>query len=347
MANLQKQMNDFHDKIRLKGFEKNERLKDKRDLLLKNLRDKLNSDDEDPKLFFKEFNQGSYAMHTGVKPFNSDQGEFDIDVGLAFDLNSEKHQTYIDNPVKLKERVLKALNHPSRTIKVKRPCVTVSYAATNSESAYHVDLACYMESSSIDGLLDLAKGKINSTPEEKKWETNDPKGLIEKINNRFSGEDEKESRHQMRRVIRMFKRWRDKQSLSKPISIALTCDAYNRFQPVQEHIPGSGTQPNDQQAFLILVSNVLNSAIYDRIESFLIVHPGGDLNDSMTDNQMETYISKLENLQEGLQQSIDLACPHEAAKKLRNQLGDDFDVPSKEDTAQKAATAIGTTGANA
>ncbi|APG27194.1 hypothetical protein A7E78_04695 [Syntrophotalea acetylenivorans] len=347
MANLQKQMNNFHDKIRLKGFEKNERLKDKRDLLIKNLRDNLNSDEDDPKLYFKEFNQGSYAMHTGVKPFKQDQDEFDIDVGLVFDLNAEKHQAYIDDPVELKKRVLKALNHPARTVKVKRPCVTVSYAATNSESGYHVDLACYMTSNSIDGLLDLAKGKLNSAPTEKKWETNDPKGLIEKINNRFPGEDNTESRHQMRRVIRMFKRWRDKQALNKPISISLTCEVYERFQPVQETIPGSGTKPNDQQAFLNLVTDILNNVINDRVYSYLIVYPNSDLNELMTENQMETYISKLNNLKEALQQSIDFICPHEASKKLKNQFGDDFDVLPKEDTAQKAATAIGTTGANA
>ena len=108
--------------------------------------------------------------------------------------------------------------------------ITIEYLK-NNEVDYHVDLAIYVKRR-YDNYLDLAKGKEFSDSENRFWEISDPKGLISKINNRFSDSDEMA---QMRRCIRYFKRWRDYKLYSgKPFSIALTVASFYWFSPYKE-----------------------------------------------------------------------------------------------------------------
>ena len=288
MANLQTQMKDFHEKVRLRGFENNQDLREKREMLLKTLRENINKDDDEPKLFFKNFDQGSYAMHTGIKPLHR-ADDYDIDVGLIFDLDAEDHKEYMDDPVVLKNRIKKALDHPRRDVKIRRPCITVQYLK-NGDNEYHVDLAIYRESENGSGHHDLARGKEYSGNAFREWEENAPKELIDKINNRFSGEM-KEERAQMRRCIRYLKRWKDKQfSSGTPTSISLTCAAYHLFNPCLEVVPGKSQVPNDQAALKNLVASIRSQQVGSRIAVSLPAHPYSDLLGGMTDPQMETFI---------------------------------------------------------
>jgi tRNA nucleotidyltransferase (CCA-adding enzyme) len=100
MSNLQKYFLEFHDKIKLGNFDEVQTLRDKRDILVKNLKE--NIDDNAPA--FEKFDQGSYAMHTGTYPKD---GNYDIDVGIVFDCTSDDY----NNPVKLKKIVKNALTH--------------------------------------------------------------------------------------------------------------------------------------------------------------------------------------------------------------------------------------------
>ncbi len=81
MANLQAQFNKFHNTIKI-DFDDNKLLRDKRDLIIGNLRDGLR------KLFsihaptFNHFNQGSHDLATGVEPLLGE--DYDIDVGIIF-----------------------------------------------------------------------------------------------------------------------------------------------------------------------------------------------------------------------------------------------------------------------
>lgn len=346
MAKLQTQMTSFHDKIRLKGFGENQDLRDKKKVLLDALDANLNKDESDPKLTYSSFNQGSYAMHTGVKPlYRAD--DYDIDVGLVFDLNAGDHEEYIDNPVELKKRVKKALNIPQRTVNIKGPCVTVQYVK-DGVNQYHVDLAIYKTTESNSDHHDLARGKENSSEDKRCWDENDPKGLIQNINNRFSGEEQIEERNQMRRCARYLKRWRDRQfSTGAPTSIALTSAGYHWFTPCIEYIPGGNRVPNDQVALRDLVSSILMQKTGDRIQIQLPAYPHSDLLAEMTDIQIETFIKKLDELETALNESITLACPHEAAKKLQKQFGDEFDIPPKDDTGEKSQKKIVPVGASA
>ena len=80
MVNLQKEFEEFHDTIKLKEFDENETLRKKRDILLKKLRLNISEDAAS----YTTFNQGSYAMGTGIKP---EDGDYDIDVGICFDID--------------------------------------------------------------------------------------------------------------------------------------------------------------------------------------------------------------------------------------------------------------------
>lgn len=66
MADLQKQFLVFHDTIKLGTYEENSTLRDKRDLLVDELKDRLKDKEEDEyPQFVKKFDQGSYALGTG------------------------------------------------------------------------------------------------------------------------------------------------------------------------------------------------------------------------------------------------------------------------------------------
>ncbi|MCJ8344834.1 nucleotidyltransferase, partial [bacterium] len=97
---LQKYFEKFHEEIKLNKFSENSQLREKRDMLLKELRKYLPSDC--PKFQFT--NQGSYAINTGVKPRG---GDYDIDIGLKFNCyNDDKDWS---NPTRLKVAVKDAL----------------------------------------------------------------------------------------------------------------------------------------------------------------------------------------------------------------------------------------------
>jgi hypothetical protein len=86
---------------------------------------------------FTWFNQGSYEMGTGIKPAVS--GDYDIDVGIIFDINHSEH-----DPVDVKTWVTDALEGHTKKVDMRRPCVTVFYQR-DDEPIYHVDLAIYSD----------------------------------------------------------------------------------------------------------------------------------------------------------------------------------------------------------
>ncbi len=149
MPAVQRQFEDFHSAICFDEDDEKSTLREKRDTIIKALRDRLGNDAPS----FVNFNQGSYSMHTGVVPLD---GNFDIDVGLIFDCNQDKYP----DPVALKKKVRDAANTNFRTVLIRRPCVTVNYMS-GGEIAYHVDLAIYTKGD--DGKLYLAKGKEGSS----------------------------------------------------------------------------------------------------------------------------------------------------------------------------------------
>ena len=163
MVNLQSEFITFHDAIKLDS--ENEILREKRDILLNKLKEKISDDATS----YTHFNQGSYAMGTGIKP---NDGDYDIDVGLKFDID---HDDYED-PVVVKKWIKDALDGHTKKVEIRRPCVTVTYQE-DGEPAYHVDFAVYAANNN-DGKLYIAKGKENSASDKRYWEESDPQELM-------------------------------------------------------------------------------------------------------------------------------------------------------------------------
>ncbi|WP_224250141.1 nucleotidyltransferase domain-containing protein [Hyalangium gracile] len=235
----------FHEAIQLKRFDENAELIEKRDRILKRLRDNLKGPGN-VKVTFEPFNQGSYAMGTGIKPLNKD---YDIDVGIELNLDYRSH-----DPVEVKGWVYKAIEGHTKAIQWRRPCITVYYQQ-EGEPVYHVDLAI-MAKDPYTGGLRLAIGKENSAQSQREWQNDDRKGFMTAVENRFSTS---EDAAQFRRVIRYLKRWKDKHFSSEghaaPTGLSLTVAAYEWFQPMAD-ATAAGKEYNDLIATMALVQKI-------------------------------------------------------------------------------------------
>jgi len=322
MVNLQSEFIEFHNNIKLD--DENDTLRDKRDTLLSLL--SKNLPDETPA--YSHFNQGSYAMHTGIKPEN---GDYDIDVGLKFEIAAEDY----DDPVEAKKWVRDALVDHVKNVDIRRSCVTVTYQK-NKEDQFHVDFAVYANKNS-DGKMYISKGKENSLPENKKWEVSDPEDLITKIRDRFDGDDAK----QFRRVIRYLKKWKNHvfsaEGNSAPTGIALTILAYHFFNASKEYdFVAKTTKYNDFKALKALASaikgkfvykyNADDDCYYHSIETNLPVEPYNDLFEKMTAKQKESFYNKICSMIDRLDSAESRTKKSEACSDLVKLFGSDFPV---------------------
>ena len=192
MADVQSQFQEFHQKILL-NLESNVLLREKRDTLLGDL--KRNIDPNAPS--YTSFHQGSYELSTGVIPVSGDP---DMDVGIIFECKPEDYK----DPVELKRFVRNALKRHNRTIRIRKPCVTVEYMKGDSREL-HIDMAIYCTDSA--GVTQLARGRETdpANTEYRFWEASEAKKLNGIIINAFSGKE----RDQWRRVGREFRSRRE------------------------------------------------------------------------------------------------------------------------------------------
>jgi hypothetical protein len=333
VADCRTQFNKFHDNIKLK--EGNEVLKDKRDIIIKKFKEKLPKETD---YEFSIFNQGSYAMHTGIKPLDDD---YDIDVGLYFEMSKDD----VD-PIAAKKWIHNALEGHTKDVKIKKPCVTVTYAA-----GYHVDVTVYAANNN-DGKVYLAKGKPTSNAEDKYWDESNPKDLIIKIRDNLTIEDD---RKQFRRVVRYLKRWKDikfSYVIGKPTGIALTSSVYHWLDIQKETDSFDGkTTYKDLDALINIVSNMISKFVNEyvlvdgeykimpRLRVYLPVDPKPELFEKMTSKQMKIFKGKLEELLASLEEAKGKTDPTEAAEILQKQFGEDFPIPTKSSTGKKAMAA--------
>jgi hypothetical protein len=283
-AHLQTEFIKYHEAIKLKNFDENADLREKRDLLVKELKEALKKahDEKDPDIAkFEWFNQGSYAMGTGVKPVD---GDFDIDVGLKFHFDKDKY-----GPVEVKEWVHDALSGGNRTVEWMRPCIRVQYTK-DGEPTYHVDLAIYSWADyNTDGNTYLAKGFLGSSAELKVWEVSEPDKLKELIDGKY---DDTDDWKQFRRTIRYMKRWKNIHFKltgdAEPTGIAITALALRYFHYCKSYNSTENkTHYNDLQACYDFVVKVINSfnreynsearKYVDEISIKLPVRPWNDL----------------------------------------------------------------------
>ena len=339
MANVQKQFEKFNDKIKLRRYHEDATLVEKRDRVLRTLREGIQRLRKEGKQIptFRTFNQGSYEVGVGVKPLD---GDYDIDVGVAFDLARGD----CSDPVVVKQWVLDAVDGHTDRVEMRRSCVTVFYHS-EGEPMYHVDLAVYADKPQNGGQLYLARGKLNSAAEHREWAVSDPEGLTKALNERFAGDDA----HQFRRVIRALKRWKDERfpnaGHAAPRGIALAVAAYHWFSPASRLV-GSELERDDLQALRNLVGAVLLH-FGSRVTIACPVQPYDDICARMSDTQMRDFKTKLERLLDTLREASDDADPHTACKALAGEFGDDFPIPDAQATAtpqHRAVTSSGSSG---
>ncbi|NHI00699.1 nucleotidyltransferase [Oceanimonas sp. MB9] len=332
MAELQKQMLAYHDQIKLGTYEENTGLRKKRDLLLDELRESLAEEkipNTERKLTFSKLDQGSYAMHTGVKPVD---GDYDIDVGVIFDITNDEYDSR--ELKKLVRDKLKKKNN--RTVVFNRPCITVKYL-----DGYHVDLPVYTRN---DGDIHIAWGKEFSA--EYSWYEADPEGLKTWV---YDVSVDSDARAQFRRCVRYLKRWKDNQFSNNgnvaPPSIGLTIQARDAFT----YKAGS-----DLDCLIAIASSIKNSfsstldletlTSKKTVAVNLPVKPYKNVYYKMTPAQLDNYYNKVDALLEALECARDNDSAHEASKLMRKIFGD---FPLIEDSRAIKQAPYVTTGNNA
>ncbi len=322
MANVQTYFNKFDKKIR-RSYNDNSILREKRDLLVDDLRVGLRRYFQDYNIRtprFETFNQGSYAIGTGIEPLRGE--DYDIDVGLIFHLSKNDYSS-----VQVKQWVHDALQSGNRSVEFKRPCVRVQYHRAGSE-VYQVDLAVYSESPSTwDNQMYLAKGFPGSEPENRIWEVAEPKKLVKLFQQRFQYQGD---RDQFRRVIRFLKRWKDfkfrADGHDRPTGIAITACALNWFQSGARYNPSDGKNYYDD---LTALKNLAQTIIYQfawtgDISVQLPVTPYNDLFEQMSSRQMQNFKDKLELFRDTLGQVESTVHTLTACQVLQGVFGSDF-----------------------
>ena len=342
---IQNQFEKFNEKIRLSS-KKLDELREKRDVILGKLRDNKDLPS------FEEFGQGSYRMRTEVEPIDK---EYDIDVGLRFNVNKKDY----GDPLTLKKQIRDILkNHTEYGSQIKNPCVTVTYKK-DGETAYHVDIVTYTyeDKENKESQLYLARGKEFAKNENIKWEEADPLGLIDKIENRYSGLD----KEQYKRIIRYLKRWKNlnfsSEGNNEVPGIGITLLAYNLFVPSKNYdYLEDEYEYSDLDALICFIKEIKNKFIlkYDpesndckySISLNLPVQPYTDVFTQMTLNQTNNFKNKIYKLYDDLIIVKDEADIIEQCKKLHEIFGEDFEVPEKKEESKLQKNFIPPTSAS-
>lgn len=326
IMSVQSELKKLNDKIRV-DFETKKELSEKRNILL----DKLRNSDEIPS--FKELNQGSYAMCTGIEPENDE--EYDIDVALRFCANKNDY-----DPIDLKNKLYEILkDHTDYGAKIKEPCVTVTYKK-GGEAKFHIDLVIYLYDNKDDknSQLYIAKGKNKNL---QKWEKADPEGLVNYINEKVEKGSE---RDQFRRVVRYLKKWKSRSfsntGNTNPPSIGVTLIAADNF---------SYYAGEDLNSLINIVNKIINKFIFVGKSEFgrdlyriklslpcsLNFELGNDIFEKMSDAQMTDFKEKIEKFKNNLEEVRDEVDEQEQYKKLNKIFGDDFEVPEAKNSAKQ------------
>ena len=321
---LQSQFMKFHEAILLKRFDENAELREKRDRILKRLRDNLS-------VTFEPFNQGSYAMGTGVKPLD---GDYDIDVGIVLNNVSVNSSPYRDRSRDIDIKTIKgwvytAVESHTSQVEWRRPCITVYYKEAG-KIIYHVDLAVLLRDAQNPEQLYLTLGRKDESPATFELQQDDRQSFMTAIEQKCSGEDGA----QFRRVVRYLKRWKDenfpKTGHAAPTGLSLTVAAYNAFKP-QRTTDYYGKVSYDDLAATLTVAQSLyasfrqtwGSSSYNLVHTISLTFPFAPKDNvfgKMTEQQQEEFYQRLGQLISNLEQ----AKHSDNATYLRKAFGSEF-----------------------
>ena len=325
MAYLDKEFNKFYNEICI--HEESDALRNKRDMLKNDIENYLPDElkkigVEVNKSDFKFINQGSYAISTTIK---NPYGAIDLDYAVIIPIETAD---FNDIP-KIKKAVKNSLSHVnSRTVRIKEPCVTVSYYE-NGEETIHIDFPIYALD---DYRIYLSRGKEFSSKDNYFWEDADPNGLNAYFNVYLNGKDD------LRKTVRFIKKWKqEKYKYSTndneiPPSVALTiltCENYIE----KEHIVLSiyETLKNIKDKFVVDTDSNGN-VISANITCNLPVIPYSDVFYKMrnSDTHMITFYNRLCIAIDNLNTAISLEDEHESGKYIQEVFGNLFEIPEKQ-----------------
>ncbi|HAR76979.1 MAG TPA: hypothetical protein DCR88_00200 [Anaerostipes hadrus] len=326
MIKLKKQFKDFYNEICI--HEESEDLKEKRDTLQKDIEDKFPNEMKDHGIELKKsdieiFDQGSYKYSTTIK-----SSVVDRDVAVMILLDIEEYS----DPRKIKGYLRDAMNYVvARTVKIKEPCVNVSYYE-NGVEWMHIDLPLYAK---CDDKVYLARGR--EFAEKYSWEIADPKGLNDDLCGKINKNE------QLRRVIRYIKKWRnDKYENSTldhevPPSIGLTylaCDCFissvtsegeDDLRALQQ------TMLNMKNRFTLTYED--GKLMKADISRYLPVEPYTDIFQKMKDSSDSygvTFYNHLSTAVQNLTDAINVESEHDAGNCVKKVLGEEFKVPERQ-----------------
>ncbi len=194
------------------------------------VRDFLAADEEIAPFYYETFLQGSYRLHTAVKPLAD--GDFDVDVILSLNLRrSSDGLLYAGGAIIqwVADRLKQCENYKDR-ITVKNRCVRLDYA-----QGFHLDITPAHCSGDLAGTLLIPRD----------WKESHPKEYKQWCKDRHQEFDE-----YFYDVVRMFKWWRNLHlgEAGHPKSILLTT-------LVGQHFPTSG-RDNLNKVFVAVLANL-------------------------------------------------------------------------------------------
>ncbi len=322
MANLQKQFESFHKDIKV---EKDE-LKEKRDILFNEIKESLQEQEKPvPELL----NQGSYIYGVGIKPISDDQ-EYDIDVGLVFDIESDDYSAEDGYKAeKVRKWVLDAIKNHTKNVEEKGACIRVRYRA-----GYHVDLVCYASNDSQES------ENFNLAHKNWTWKPADPKALkkyIKDARKPFSDSNDSSGSDQLQRVVRYLKRWNDKaipnESDDKPIGLALLLLC---IEELKKPVFDSDDNLSDIEALRSVVISINSS----RITVKKPPTKDEDVFGKISDEGMTNLIDRFAKLDEALEKAINEKSLEKACKILIEQFGEDFPLEEDHNDKQRKISAM-------
>lgn len=320
MADVQKQFESFHETIRV-DFDMSKTLREKRDIVVEKIRKHMKDNNRPVPT---QLLQGSYKMKTGVKPIADI--EYDIDVGLRFDMHEDAH-TASD----VRSWVLDAIGTHTNRVESKGPCIRVCY-----EAGYHLDIVCYAVWEDSAGTT-----QYRLAHKDNGWRPADPPGLLDYVNDArapFDGtEDLASQTDQFRRCVRSLRRWADElrpvdDDNCKPSGIALVLLSIQYNLSPTKHLDD---RPNDRSALERLSDNLVNTV--GRLQANKPTPEYEDILSEFSNNEMEQLKTEFSELNSALVFAGTNADPVDACKRLQDVFGDDFPVPDPEDTAKKTA----------
>jgi hypothetical protein len=174
--------------------------------------------------------QGSYPLHTAVRPCNED-GVYDVDVVLAADFRDERGQMVSGH------RVLPWLRNCIKSIRMyegktmrKNRCIRIDYRSDNQR--FHLDVVPAHRP-------DTLQGPIRLVPD---WTESDPRGYIDWFRNQC------DDTARLRHVVRLLKYWRNLRGVEVNSMILTTI--------VADHVPSEVKSLDDS---LVKTMSSLNS----------------------------------------------------------------------------------------